>query len=552
MVQLMKSGNFHVEPEAAAAGTCPSKGPVKMEIEDFLEQQHGPDNKRSRISPITQQWGMVDNTYPVLPSQYNPLDEPSPLGLKLRKSPSLLELIQMELAVGKSARPTASGETNSSDNKKEGNSSASSRERLKASNFPGSLLKIGEYEYQAMHEGDLVAKVYFAKHKLVWEVLIKSLKSKIEIQWSDIVGLKADCPETGESSLQVVLGRPPLFFKETNPQPRKHTLWQATSDFTAKNQASVCRVHLIKCPQGMLHKHFEKLIQSDGRLNYLSRKPDMVLDSPFFESSHSSVFEELEPKPRVFDPLSEPALGTGFADATLPSPVQPSFYKIEQRDLGCRMLDQLPQESLSPSSVMTVSPMEGFMHQIDDFQGAINMSMGQYKDPAGIRPSMSKLDLMNCLDNMMGPVADPSSAEAAERKSQIEHLADIMLNDSDSHLPPPTDENSVMARVNSLCSLLQKDPVEAPNTFRDIQHDVSLNPSTMGTNHKENPNGIFFNPTTMHADSHMEEAEDNLAMRPTGLMRKDSYGDLVLNLPHIESLPKFLNNISEDCENPFT
>jgi len=36
------------------------------------------------------------------------------------------------------------------------------------------------------------------------------------------------------------LARPPLFFKETDPQPRKHTLWQATSDFTG-GQASMHR-----------------------------------------------------------------------------------------------------------------------------------------------------------------------------------------------------------------------------------------------------------------------------------------------------------------------
>ena len=28
------------------------------------------------------------------------------------------------------------------------------------------------------------------------------------------------------------LARQPLYFRETNPQPRKHTLWQATADFT--------------------------------------------------------------------------------------------------------------------------------------------------------------------------------------------------------------------------------------------------------------------------------------------------------------------------------
>lgn len=36
------------------------------------------------------------------------------------------------------------------------------------------------------------------------------------------------------------VSRPPLFFKETNPQPRKHTLWQATTDFTG-GQASICK-----------------------------------------------------------------------------------------------------------------------------------------------------------------------------------------------------------------------------------------------------------------------------------------------------------------------
>lgn len=36
------------------------------------------------------------------------------------------------------------------------------------------------------------------------------------------------------------LNRQPLFFRETNPQPRKHTLWQATSDFTG-GQASLHR-----------------------------------------------------------------------------------------------------------------------------------------------------------------------------------------------------------------------------------------------------------------------------------------------------------------------
>lgn len=50
-----------------------------------------------------------------------------------------------------------------------------------------------------------MAKCYFAKHKLVWEVLEGGLKSKIEIQWSDIMALKANCPDNDPGALNVVV-----------------------------------------------------------------------------------------------------------------------------------------------------------------------------------------------------------------------------------------------------------------------------------------------------------------------------------------------------------
>ena len=50
-----------------------------------------------------------------------------------------------------------------------------------------------------------MAKCYFAKHKLVWVVLEGGLKSKIEIQWSDIMALKANCPDDGPGTLNVVV-----------------------------------------------------------------------------------------------------------------------------------------------------------------------------------------------------------------------------------------------------------------------------------------------------------------------------------------------------------
>lgn len=86
----------------------------------------------------------------VPPSQYNPLDEPSPLGLRLKKSLSLLDLIQMTLSQGSTAsimrNPT---EIAGQGSKKDMGGSAallSASDKLKASNFPASLLRIGSWE----------------------------------------------------------------------------------------------------------------------------------------------------------------------------------------------------------------------------------------------------------------------------------------------------------------------------------------------------------------------------------------------------------------------
>ncbi|XP_042404738.1 uncharacterized protein LOC121994926 [Zingiber officinale] len=90
--------------------------------------------------------------------------------------------------------------------------SSSSLSKIKASNFPPSLLRIGTWECVSRYEGDLVAKCYLAKHKLVWEVLEGGLKSKIEFYWSDITAIKAVFFEGSHGTLDIVLARPPLFF----------------------------------------------------------------------------------------------------------------------------------------------------------------------------------------------------------------------------------------------------------------------------------------------------------------------------------------------------
>nr|GLL29423.1 uncharacterized protein LOC109155371 [Ipomoea trifida] len=140
-------------------------------------------------------------------------------------------------------------------------------EKLKASNFSAIMLRIGGFERVSRHESDLVAKLYYAKRKLVWEFLEGPLKKKIEIQWSDIGAMRATI-EDGQPGLN----QPPLFFHETNPQPRKHTLWQPVGDFT-NGHASRIRRHFVKFPRGVLDKHYEKLLQCDPRLQMLSQQP---------------------------------------------------------------------------------------------------------------------------------------------------------------------------------------------------------------------------------------------------------------------------------------
>jgi hypothetical protein len=58
MVQLMRSANIRPEPEttsSSSSSSCRDKRPVKLEIEDSLEEEHGPLNKRSKPSQAFQE-----------------------------------------------------------------------------------------------------------------------------------------------------------------------------------------------------------------------------------------------------------------------------------------------------------------------------------------------------------------------------------------------------------------------------------------------------------------------------------------------------------------
>jgi hypothetical protein len=85
-------------------------------------------------------------------SQNDFLEEPSPLGLRLKKSPSLVDLIQMKLVQAGKAKDSRNGGT------------ASASEKLKASNFPGSVLRIGSWEVSTFLMCPFMLLLFYSNH----------------------------------------------------------------------------------------------------------------------------------------------------------------------------------------------------------------------------------------------------------------------------------------------------------------------------------------------------------------------------------------------------
>ncbi|XP_073308323.1 uncharacterized protein [Primulina huaijiensis] len=205
----------------------------------------------------------------------------SPLGLKLNKSKSFLDLLHEMYGKKQEELSTNENHPNSNHSKPKTDPTNVSGYR-KASNFQAALITIGSWKKLSRRAGDLTAKIYYAKRKLVWEVLEGALKSKMEVEWSQITAIRASLPDNSCGILEIELSNPPSFYQETSPQPKKHTLWHQISDFTG-GPASKYRRHLVIFPPGILDKHYENLLQYDPSLFALSLKP--------FPSSRSSLFD---------------------------------------------------------------------------------------------------------------------------------------------------------------------------------------------------------------------------------------------------------------------
>ncbi|KAM3274401.1 hypothetical protein ACQJBY_043479 [Aegilops geniculata] len=496
-----------------------------------------PFHKRSRLAQQQQpqQWSTggasVSNQQS---TQHDFLEEPSPLGLRLKKSPSLVDLIQMKLVQAGKAKDAQHGGT------------ASASEKLKASNFPGSVLRIGSWEWVSRYEGDLVVKCYFAKHKLVWEVLDGGLKSKIEIQWSDICALKVVCPETEPGTLEIALSRQPLFFRETNPQPRKHTLWQATSDFTA-GQASRHRRHFLQCAPGMMNKHVEKLVHCDPRLFSLSQQNDITLENPYFES-RSSIFEDPD------DVKCQNFVHNKDDDDQL---TPQRFRELLQHHSASGRIDAEERQEAGTSDGLardfSNSVADGQVIKQDDGSSVGEphtsiLSWNGFKLP-GIQRSMSKSEIANHIGHHIyrhmysGDLPAADGGAGTSGKLAIDGITRYLLNDSqildsgndstgklafdemtrqllnDSQITIAADERMLMSRVNSLCSLIQRD-----SGTGQVNSGV----------HSDN-NEIYERKPQAYAPP-VEGDSGNGSLPP----RQEPFGDLLTHLPRISSFPHFL------------
>ncbi|CAI9761025.1 unnamed protein product [Fraxinus pennsylvanica] len=433
-----------------------------MNMDNSSKGEYGRLAKRSRSSQnpppsLVNQWNSGDDESPMPSSQYNPLDEPSPLGLRLNKTQSLLELIEKRLSEENSASLTVKFSKNrNSRTQKDAKRSTTSgaNDKLKASNFPASLLRIGSWQYVSSFQNGLVVKCYFAKQRLVWEVLEGGLKSKIEIMWSDIIALKANYGDNGPGTLTIVLARPPIFFKENNPQPRKHTIWKRTPDFTG-GQASINRKHFLQCPPGVLNKHYQKLIQCDRHLYILSQQLEIIIDSPYFEACASINPEEC--RGREFDQVAA-AQGyspSSFQDVEL-AVITQSPPLIFGQNPNRVTVENMSTETLSSSSVMDTSATEcngnseghGYLEQ---------RSWEQLKVP-DLHPSVRMSDLENnigsCISEQVTSGCVPSD-KTPEFWDVMENIKRDLLGDTQS--TTVLDEKSLLKKVDSL-SFLLRDP----------------------------------------------------------------------------------------------
>lgn len=159
---------------------------------------------------------------------------------------------------------------------------------------------------------------------------------------------------------------------------------------------------------------------------------------------------------------------------------------------------------------------------------------------SGLRASISMEDLANHLGNCTAEKRStgdsPLPNNDKKSKEVLEDLVQYLFSDTQSL--PASDDGYLMARVDSLYSLLEKDTA----------------PSAMPAPQPGCLDGGSIGMIQVDSDGSDEEFNSSPARNiaggkePLTISRKDSFGELLLNLPPIASIPQFLFNIPEDSD----
>ncbi|XP_071712357.1 uncharacterized protein [Rutidosis leptorrhynchoides] len=293
------------------------------------------------------------------------------------------------------------------------------------------------------------------------------------------------------------------------------------------------RRHCLQCPQGLLGKHYEKLIQCDPRLNFLSQQAEVTLESPYFESRRSSVFDD--PKEYIEHKLSSEGPTNTTLDLliTTSSGGQSSSSISEFLDPAGRPTEFL-RETPSPSSVMDTSANEEMRKS--EMKEAKGIGCWDQMQVPGLHSSMSMSDLVNHIENRITKHRTPGDDHPLSHEEQqslliLEDISRCLFNDA-QYGSSTSDEKSIMSRVDSLCCLLQKDPA----TFQDQKGETETNGG----------NGKRIVDDTVSGSKVLDDSDDVDESKKTGgIPRNDSVGELLLNLPRIASLPRFFFNLDD-------
>ena len=186
---------------------------------------------------------------------------------------------------------------------------------------------------------------------------------------------------------------------------------------------------------------------------------------------------------------------------------------------------------------MDCRAIEGSSSSETDSKGPRNWD--EIKVP-GLRPSMSVSDFLGHIEHCLSEQV----TSGQEYQEMLEDIAQYLLNDN--QVTAASDEKSLMSRVNSLCCLLQKDPPAVQNSHDD-DSAVEGPDRGKGIQLSHTHESMQDDKSRIDVKAVEEDSRDVSGGKQTpGMSRKDSFGDLLLHLPRIASLPKFLFNISEE------